>query len=494
MSVSQAFDTSDSMGRMVLNILLTFSQFEREMIGERTREGLHARKRHGMIHGGREPFGYYNENGELAVDENEAEIVRFIFDEFIRTERYGAVIEAVEARDYRSSIKTLKKGGTRGGTRITSALVWGIIQNPVYVGEIKGGSSNYKARHRALVSREVWEAAQNLARARRKQGPSPKGTQHFLAGRLKDEFGRQMLLDLARHASPENSYYASAKTKWAQANYIRSYRTHAGRLDALVKSAITDFLCDRIKLRRALFALGLAPDKLEQIAAFGVEASRRLKRTKSPQIQDVMEALTTQIELGEDHIVITIRVFELQRFLEWNDQTAFRGRPRDWPLSNADFDIKLDVRVLTSPRLPLVHVRTQHPEPSAIPDNGLMSLIQSARSAQRLLDNHRDLDIPALARKAQVRSTQFLRLLRLNYLAPDIVSAILDGMQPEGLTRMKLLKANIPTRWSLQRELLGFPAPTRHVDDRKGRPIWHQKANTPSAEAAAQPDANSTTS
>lgn len=93
-SVSQAFDTSDSMGRMILNILLTFSQFERELIAGRVRDSIRTRKRHGKVHGGLPPFGYVSTLDGLCIDEAEAAIVRFIFDEFLRTKRYTAVMVA----------------------------------------------------------------------------------------------------------------------------------------------------------------------------------------------------------------------------------------------------------------------------------------------------------------------------------------------------------------------------------------------------------------
>jgi site-specific DNA recombinase len=111
-SISQAFDTADSMGRMILNILLTFSQFERELISERSRDSMRARKRHGQIHGGMAPFGYtYTEDG-LRIVEEEAEIVRFIFREFLRTERFTSVMKIVMDAGLRSSVKSLKNGTT----------------------------------------------------------------------------------------------------------------------------------------------------------------------------------------------------------------------------------------------------------------------------------------------------------------------------------------------------------------------------------------------
>lgn len=109
-SISQAFDTSDSMGLMILNVLLTFSQFERELIAERVRDSIRTRKRHGKMHGGLPPFGYVATPQGLKVDEPEAEIVRFIFDEFLRTRRYTRVMTAVRERGLCSSVKYSPRG------------------------------------------------------------------------------------------------------------------------------------------------------------------------------------------------------------------------------------------------------------------------------------------------------------------------------------------------------------------------------------------------
>jgi DNA invertase Pin-like site-specific DNA recombinase len=116
-SISQAFDTSDSMGRLSLTFLLTVSQFGRDLIGERVRDSIRTRKRHGKVHGGLAPFGYDYNQGGLRVVEEEAEMVRFIFAEFLRTRRYTSVMTAVRNAGLISSIKYTKRGTPRGGDR-----------------------------------------------------------------------------------------------------------------------------------------------------------------------------------------------------------------------------------------------------------------------------------------------------------------------------------------------------------------------------------------
>lgn len=471
-SISQAFDTSDSMGRMVLNILLTFSQFEREMIGERVRDSLRARKRHGKIHGGKPPFGYRLVDDALVVDDHEAEIVRFIFDEFLRTERYLAVQRAVEARAFVSSVKPLRKGGTRGGVPISASIVHSVLQNPVYVGEIRGHDRNYPGRHAPIINRETWTAAKELTRARKKPEPHAKNTDHFLAGLLHDELGRRMYLDLQRKAGKTFAFYASVDAKWSHSQFIKAYRCHAARFDDLILATLRELLSDRMRLRAALKLLGIGGSELEKLAAKGEVAARRLARIPGSKVGDIVRAVICEIELARESVALTIRSCELKRFIEWNDDTSFHARPRDWPLSDARFRFSFEARVTAPEKWPTLSIAPRQEGKQANPDKQLVRLLDSARSAQELVDRRRELSIPELAKLSRMRPSQFARLIRLNYLAPDIVTAIRDGAQPETLTRKRLLSSIIPTDWSLQRRLLGFPVPERVPPAHRSGGMW----------------------
>jgi DNA invertase Pin-like site-specific DNA recombinase len=471
-SISQAFDTSDSMGRMVLNILLTFSQFEREMIGERVRESLRARKRHGKIHGGKPPFGYQVIDDELVIDEHEAEIVRFIFSEFLRTERYLAVQRAVAAEGYLSSIKPLKKGGTRGGSLISSTIVHSVLQNPVYVGEIRGHDGNHPGRHSPIISKETWSAAEVLTRARRKPTPHAQNTNHFLAGLLHDEFGRPMRLDIQRKEGKVFTFYASIDAHWSRMQYIKAYRCNAGRLDTLVLAAIGDFLCHRPRLRQALKEMGIRGKQLEKLAAMGEAASVLLDRSSCDKVGEIVRALVSEIELAQESISLTIRSIELKRYLEWDNKFSFRAKPGDWPLSDAAFEFSIEVRAITAAKWATLNIRPRDESAESEVNKPLADLIHSARDAQRLVDANRELSIPELAEMKRMRASQFCRLIRVNYLAPDITAAILDGTQPSELTRKTLLSSNIPTDWALQRRLFGFPVPRRDPLPIKKDGMW----------------------
>jgi DNA invertase Pin-like site-specific DNA recombinase len=475
-SISQAFDTSDSMGRMILNILLTFSQFERELIAERVRDSIRTRKRHGKVHGGLPPFGYVSTDDGLRIIEEEAEIVRFIFREFLRTERYTAVMSAVHNERFCSTIKYSKRGNPRGGTPLGPGLVYAILRNPIYVGEIRGHDRTYPGRHQPIISREIWEAAQTLSLARRKRSPHAHQTNHFLAGLLWDDLGRHMLLDIDWHASRAYHCYASSNATWSQAEYRRAYRSNADRLEQLIVASVCEFLCDRGKLRSALKGLGVYGEELNGLAVKGKEAARLLEGAPIEWMKDLFAALLVGIEIGEEAVSIIFRSMELRRLLSWNGKNAFRGRPADWSCSDARHVLDVAVSAISPERWPVIHIQARDASSTATPNAKLVDLIQQARRAQRLVEENREKSIQDLARMLDCRPVFFNRLIRLNYLAPDIVTSILDGTQPANLSRSVLFKANLPTDWSLQRMLFGFSKPERTIPPRHlfGRGLWPQ--------------------
>jgi site-specific DNA recombinase len=163
-----------------------------------------------------------------------------------------------------------------------------------------------------------------------------------------------------------------------------------------------------------------------------------------------------RIELSLERVKIVLRCCEVERFLAWNGVGLFRGNSADWDRSRTEL---LDVpagairysRLLAMPIEPTKHGSSSRPAP------GLLSLVKEARKLQHLVDEHRDKSLPELAKEIDCTAWRFARVLRLNYLAPDIIASILDGTQPLGLTRHALVHANLPMDWSLQRKLFGFP-------------------------------------
>lgn len=287
-------------------------------------------------------------------------------------------------------------------------------------------------------------------------------------------------LEIDWHRDKPYYTYSSSNAMWSQAEFRRAYRSNAANLDRLIIAAVAEFLGDRKRLRAALKTMGIFGEELDALAQAGKSAALRLEATSPEQMHDLFVALLHRIELGEDSVVLDFRTIELRRYLQWTEQSAFLGRPSDWPCSDARYLLEIPVCAISAERWPVVHIAPRDASKPGKPDNGLVNLLARARQAQRLVEENRETSVEELAAKMRCRPGHFSRLIRLNYLAPDIVTAILDGTQPAELNGDVLLKANLPMDWLLQRRLLGFQAVTRTIAERRlfGRGLWPGSTST----------------
>jgi hypothetical protein len=192
-------------------------------------------------------------------------------------------------------------------------------------------------------------------------------------------------------------------------------------------------------------------------------------------MRELFVALFIRIEVGAEQVSLAFRSIELRRFLCWNGQTTFRSSPSEWLTSDARYVLDVAVSATSGQhKQALVHIDPRNASAQVQPDNQLVAILRTARTALRLMEEHRDLSTRELAALMDCGARHFARLIRLNYLAPDIVTAILDGTQPANLTRTSLMRAHVPMDWSLQRTLLGFSPLRRslHVSNLYGRGLW----------------------
>ncbi len=163
-SVTQDINTASSSGRMMLNILMTFAQYEREIITERIRDKVAAAKKKGMNTGGVPPMGYVSDpiTHRLVVKEDEAETVRRIFDDYLRLGSARDVAAGLEADGIRTRVLTSRRGRVTGGGPFTAALVYAVLSNPLYIGRVRHHDKTYPGEHEAIVDKKIWDAAQKL--------------------------------------------------------------------------------------------------------------------------------------------------------------------------------------------------------------------------------------------------------------------------------------------------------------------------------------------
>lgn len=192
-SVTQSFNTTTSMGRLTLNVLLSFAQFEREVTGERIRDKIAASKAKGLWMGGNVPLGYEADGRTLKVNEAEAKTVRHIFKRYTELGTVPALYDDLMKDGIKSKVRTSASGKTSGGATLSRGMLFGLLHNRLYLGEITHRGKVYKGQHKAIISQTLWDKVQDSFknnRYDRKPTNTPAQEEYWLTGRLFDEGGR----------------------------------------------------------------------------------------------------------------------------------------------------------------------------------------------------------------------------------------------------------------------------------------------------------------
>ena len=190
-SVTQQFNTTTSMGRLTLNVLLSFAQFEREVTAERIRDKITASKKKGMWMGGPAPLGYDVDDRKLIINHEEAETVRTIYRLYLATRGVRDLKTKLDHQGVVSKVRTYKCGRTVGGNPISRGALYLLLSNPIYIGRMSHKGETYDGQHQAIVDQELWDEVQALLMANRNARSSSTNAKHpsLLAGLLYDETG-----------------------------------------------------------------------------------------------------------------------------------------------------------------------------------------------------------------------------------------------------------------------------------------------------------------
>lgn len=456
-SVTQSFDTQDSLGRLVLNILLTFAQFEREMLSDRIRDKAHALRRAGRWIGGAAPYGYDLVERRLVVNEAEAAKVREIHRLYLELGSANQVTLRMAAEGMRSKEWIGRNGRSCGGYPVTRTLIYGILARPAYIGEFHVDGEVICTLHDPIIDRKTWEAVRRLKESRRLKRPPVSADTNLLLGFLFDELGRQMVIWPGTRECTLTSrrYYVSTSNHRLTRSGTRALRATAPDLEDLVRAVICAFYRNREELSAAIHALGNRDAKSDKLVDSGPKAARFLETCDRRKLRRAWEALIERIEVSRERVRIILRCEQIRALLAWSGRGLFRQAPNNdaryhhiHVVESEAFTVRAERRF----RLPI-----PLPAQPGTPKGALVNLLAMARRAQALVYEDRSLNLQQMAQRLHCREPMVMRALRLNYLAPDIIAAIVDGRQPADLTRRKLLYTSIPTDWAQQRLLLGFP-------------------------------------
>jgi DNA invertase Pin-like site-specific DNA recombinase len=314
-SITQHFNTTTSMGRLTLNVLLSFAQFEREVTGERIRDKIAASKRKGMWMGGRVPLGYDVKDRKLVVNELEAAIVRDIYGQYLRLGCVRKLKDELDRRDIRSKLRIAASGATTGGTAFSRGALYRILTNRLYLGEITHRGKVYPGQHDSLIPAEIWDKTQLLLKSNRqakREGVKAKDPS-LLAGILYDGHGNRFTPAHALKNSKRYRYYVSRALIKGQntAGMARRIPAHdlegvvIGRLQVFLRSATDIFATapsEDISIQTRL--LSAASDYAAQLDTLAAATARAF-----------LLAILAEISVNEGSIEIKVNVSRLRQFL-----------------------------------------------------------------------------------------------------------------------------------------------------------------------------------
>jgi site-specific DNA recombinase len=309
-SVTQQFNTTTSMGRLTLNILLSFAQFEREVIGERIRDKIAASKRKGMWMGGVAPFGYRAQDRKLIIVDREAAIARFIFRRYAELGSVRLLKDELEARSIRSKSRTSASGRISGGKPFARGALYLMLQNRIYRGEIVHKEQSYLGEHEPIIDQLLWDAVQmQLAAnaAQRNEGGKTRQPS-LLAGMLFDGDGNRMTPSHAVKKGRRYRYYVSGSliTK-DRTGDSAGLRIPAAEIEQLVSSRVHRWLLDPGSIYKSTSARLADASLQQQLVARAADIGKRWPELPVARKRAVLTALIERIEVRVDQIDIGLR-------------------------------------------------------------------------------------------------------------------------------------------------------------------------------------------
>ncbi len=480
-SVTQAFNTSTSMGRLTLNVLLSFAQFEREVAGERIRDKIAASKKRGMWMGGMPPLGYDVHDKQLIINETEAKTVQTIFESYVKLGTVAKLKAAMDAAGVVSKVRTIK-GRPSGGVAISRNGYHTILKCPLYIGRVHHKGQTYPGNNKAIISHDLWNAVQALLAANRNRPANSKTAggasrqqmgsiqkrgvhtatlaaqlsdlrphqSHLLTGILFDAEGERLSPSHAtkrikgtrnRGSSTRRyNYYVSASLVRGRSKSDgggkNGLRLSATELDGLVMQCLKAHLLNQEWIG-SITARHLSVQQRKDLKSRCIALSKELDDHKA-------RGLLERISIHQDALNIQI-----------NQQVLVQQIGTDADVLNPELIcINLASSILRQGRSSKLVVGSVTVDDPCI-NQALVDQLKLAHRWWQAMVTSKASSIADLAAHERVDPSEISRTITLAFLSPDIVRAILQGTQPPSLTLDALRRARpLPAAWEQQRQLL----------------------------------------
>lgn len=433
-SVTQSFNTTTSMGRLTLNMLLSFAQFEREVTAERIRDKIAASKARGMWMGGTPPLGYGPNDRSLVIVEEHAGLVRHLFARYLALGSVRRLMEELAQSAVTVPVRTTVSGKPLGGGAFTRGQLYQILKNVIYTGRIGHKDKVYPGLHPAIIDAATFDAVQAML-ADHLQGHRSKASaaeSSPLAGRIVDASGEPLVATHATKNKVRHRYYVSRALQ--QGTSASGLRIPAREIEALVTERVQQLVRQPLELATQA-ALDVQVHQVAEPHARCEALDQQVAERRSP----ALLAIVAQVQVGDAAVTLTCNTAALAKALGM-DQRA--GAP-------ATIEIGCTARLTRSGRA-LRLVQDSGATAQATPDRSLVRLLVQARRWWNMLRTG-EISTTELAVREGVTSSYISRVVRLAFLAPAVTEAILAGRQRAGVTVASLTaEGAIAADWQTQ--------------------------------------------
>jgi DNA invertase Pin-like site-specific DNA recombinase len=451
-SVTQQFNTTTSMGRLTLNVLLSFAQFEREVTGERIRDKIAASKRKGMWMGGLAPVGYDLEDRKLVVNRHEAELVVTIYQQYLALGCVSELKRFLDEKGLKSKLRINRDGKKFGGGEFSRGALYQILRNRIYLGEIFHLGQAHTGQHAAIISRELWQKVETRLSAThqgRRNGLKSQ-TPSLLTGIFFDSEGHRLTPSHAVKGKKRYRYYFKNDGRGAVGK--SPLRLPAHEVESRVVGRLLKFLGSQSEIMDHVGSSGNSGPTRALLSACE-QLAARWKGTGPAEQCNMMRAIVRRVVFHSNKLELFISEREILKQI--SSSVATTSLPKS--AGNADL-----IRIETNCQL----LRNRGQVRLLVPGPGnesqdqrtnlplVKALVRAHEWSRRILDGGASSNAD-LAAKVGLSEEYVSKVTDCAFLAPDIVEAILDGRQPKELTFAKL-RRHVPLDWGEQRRLFGF--------------------------------------
>ena len=431
-SVTQQFNTTTSMGRLTLNVLLSFAQFEREVTSERIRDKIGASKRKGLWVGGVVPLGYQAKDRKITVVADEANKVRHIFRRYLDLGSLNLLLADLRRTGARTKLRPLSNGRTIGGIPFTRGSLAALLRNRFYIGEVGYKGEIFPGEQPAILDRALFEAVQTrLDQQRNNHAKIRQKSQSLLMGRIFDELGNRMTPSHAVKNGVRYRYYISSLLIQGQPDKAAKLnRVPATEIEKVILSAVRKHLAGK-------------PHNRVQAESPDVLADKEL-----------ISAYVARVDVKRDHLAVQLSA-KSERDSEAQDCGEQGERVHPEP----------NVLVVTWKKTPSKRPReiirpvstSAHPDPRPIRSETRVKLVTAIAKGRHWLDQLTAgtvTNVEQIGAREKCSIRQVNRTITLAFIAPMLVQAPVDGLLPRGIGVAAV--RDFPAEWSRQYERLGL--------------------------------------